>query len=666
LLATIYINRMGKIDPEQRIKELELQVSNLISHNNVASLQKEMSLREAIENSIPSGIAVVDNTGKQVYVNKSFCKMFGWEEEELLGKFPPYVYWAHQDIENINNALKQTLNHKAPREGFDLIFCHKNGKSIPVNVVISSFIQKKNETYWLANVIDLTDRKQSEEALIKSQLLLKSSIESQKDTIIFSIDKNYRYLYYNKAHTDSMKFAYNADIKIGMNFLDYISSDDDRKLLKANIDHTFIGESHSVIQTFGDTNIDYYEVFLNPVINEKGEIIGCTSMARNISKRKHAELALKESETKFREIINQINDGIIVFDEEGKIIIWNKGAEKICGINSNDILNKSIVDFRYQVTPPGLKDREQIEKTIKGILTQQTPEIFNQILDFEIIKPDSENLINLQNTIFPIELEGYNLFCVVFRDTTEIKRYEKELVRISADKDKFYSAIARYMYTPLNTFHNFSKVMAVEMDTLPIKEFQKMAVMMSKSATNLYSLLDNLLQWTRMNQGKIAFKPEKLNFIKTSQDALSILKPNADLKNIKINHFANEEITVFADVFMIKTILRNLVSNAIKFTANDAQIDISAKQTPSYVTISVLDKGAGLSSDNLTKLLTTSEIHTALDIGEEKGTTLGLLLCKEFVEKHGGKIWAESANELGSEVKFTLPISAKIVNEIKN
>ena len=463
-----------------------------------------------------------------------------------------------------------------------------------------------------------------------------------------------------------MKFAYDADIKIGMNFLDYISSNDDRKLLKANIDHTFIGESHSVIQTFGDTNIDYYEVFLNPVINEKGEIIGCTSMARNISKRKHAELALKESETKFREIINQINDGIIVFDEQGKIIIWNKGAEKICGINSNDILNKSIVDFRYQVTPPELKDREQIEKTMKGILTQQTPEIFNQILDFEIIKPDSENLINLQNTIFPIELEGYNLFCVVFRDTTEIKRYEKELVRISADKDKFYSAIARYMYTPLNTFYNFSKVMAVEMDTLPIKEFQKMAVMMSKSATNLYSLLDNLLQWTRMNQGKIAFKPEKLNFIKTSQDALSILKPNADLKNIKINHFANEEITVFADVFMIKTILRNLVSNAIKFTTNDAQIDISAKQTPSNVTISVLDKGAGLSSDNLTKLLTTSEIHTALDIGEEKGTTLGLLLCKEFVEKHGGKIWAESENNNGSEVKFTLPISAKIANKINN
>ena len=187
--------------------------------------------------------------------------------------------------------------------------------------------------------------------------------------------------------------------------------------------------------------------------------------------------------------------------------------------------------------------------------------------------------------------------------------------------------------------------MAVEMDTLPIKELQKMAVIIiRKSATNLYSLIDNLLQWTRINQGNITFKRENLNFIKTSQDALSILKSNADLKNIKINHSAKEEITVFADIFMIKTILRNLVSNAIKFTSNDAQIEISAQQTHSDVIISVLDNGSGLSPDSLTKLFAASEINTALNIGEEKGTTLGLLLCKEFVQKHGGKIWQGRCN----------------------
>jgi len=640
---------------EQRIKELELEVSNLISHNNVATLQKELSFREAIENTIPSGIAVVDSKGKQVYVNNSFCKMFGWDENELLGKSPPYIYWSKQDMENINNALNKTLNNNVPKEGFDLIFCNKTGKLIPVNVIISSFIQKKNETFWLANVIDLTERKHAEAALLESQLLLKSSIESQKDTIIFSIDPNYYYLYFNKAHSDAMKFAYNVDIQIGMNFLDCISSSDDKRLLKENIDKALIGESHSVIQSFGDTNIDYYEVFFNPIINEKDEIIGCASMARNVSKRKKAELALKESETKFREIINQINDGIIVFDEQGNIIIWNKGAEKICGINANDILNKSIVDFRYQMTPPKLRDRPQIEKTINGILTRQTPEIFNQILDFEIIKSNSENLINLQNTIFPIEFEGYNLFCVVFRDTTEIKRYEKELLRISADKDKFYSIIAQYLYTPFSLFNNFAKLMAEELDTLPLKEIQKMAVLMSKSATNLYSLLDNMLQWTKMNQGKITFEPQKLNFKKISHDAVSVLKQHADEKNIRINHLAAENIVVQADIFMIKTILRNLVSNAIKVTKNDGQIDISAQQAEGHVTISVLDNGTETTPDYLRKMLSTSDIQTTLGSAEEKGTTLGLLLCKEFVEKHGGKIWVDSRDGKGSEFKFTIP-----------
>jgi PAS domain S-box-containing protein len=646
---------MNNTQYEQRIKELEFEVSSLISHSNIATLQHEISLREAIENTVPSGIAVVDSIGKQVYVNKSFCKMFGWDEKELLGKLPPYIYWSKQDMENINIALNKTLNNNIPKEGFDLIFCNKTGKLIPVNVIVSSFIQKKNETFWLANVIDLTERKNAEAALSESQLLLKSSIESQKDTIIFSIDPNYYYLYFNKAHSDAMKFAYNVNIQIGMNFLDCISSSDDKRLLKEKIDKALIGESHCVIQTFGDTNIDYYEVFFNPIMNEKDEIIGCTSMARNVSKRKKAELALKESETKFKEIINQINDGIIVFDEQGNIIIWNKGAEKICGINAKDILNKSIVDFRYQLTPPKLRDRSQIEKTIKGILTRQTPEIFNQILDFEIIKSNSENLINLQNTIFPIEFEGYNLFCVVFRDTTEIKRYEKELLRISADKDKFYSIIAQYLYTPFSLFNNFAKLMAEELDTLPLKEIQKMAVMMSKSATNLYSLLDNMLQWTKMNQGKITFEPQKLNFKEISHDAVAVLKQHADEKNIRINHLAAENIVVQADIFMLKTILRNLVSNAIKFTSYDGHIDITAQQTDRHVTISVLDNGTENTPEYLKKMFSSTDIHTTLGSAEEKGTTLGLLLCKEFVEKHGGKIWVDSRDGKGSEFKFTIP-----------
>ena len=243
----------------------------------------------------------------------------------------------------------------------------------------------------------------------------------------------------------------------------------------------------------------------------------------------------------------------------------------ISGLKPEDTINKNVVDVWYQFTPPAIRDRAQIENTIKKITSLQAPGLFNKIVDNEIISLVAPNLRNVQSTMFPIRLEGYNLFCAVLRDTTEIKRYENELMRMSTEKDKFYSVIAQYLYTPFNLFSSFSKLMAEEMDTLPLKEIQKMAVMMSKSATNLYSLLDNMLQWTRMNQGKIIFRPQKLNLSKITEDAISILKPNLNTKKITININADEEITVFADIFMLKTILRNLVSNAINYTNEEGQ-----------------------------------------------------------------------------------------------
>ena len=623
------------------------------------SLQKEKAFRKAIENSIPSGIAVIDETGRQVYANQSFCRMTGWNEEELLGKKPPYVYWSMQDIENINNAFRQTLDHNAPKEGFDLVFTHKNGTLIPVNVIISLFQQDNNETFFLANVIDITERKKSEEALKKSRLLLEASIESQKDTIIFSIDKHYNYLYFNKAHHEAMLFAYNTDVKPGMSFLDFVSSDSDRNLLMNNVDRALRGEHHSVIQTFGFVNQAYYEVFFNPIMNETGEIFACSCLARNITERVNAEQLLKDSEVKFKEIINQINEIIVVFDETGKIIIWNRGAEQICGLKAKDVIDKNIVDIQVMLTPHPDNNRDLIEKTIKGIITQETPEIFNQIIDSKIIQADSGKLLNIQSMVFPIKLEGDYLFCTVIRDTTEIKRYEKELLRISADKDKFYSMVAQYLYTPFNVFNNFSKLMSEELDNLPLKEIQKMAGMMSKSASNLYGVLDNLLQWTKLNQGKISFEPLKLNLKKVSQDAVSVFKTDFESKSIRINYNIDDEIMVFADIYMLKTILRNIVSGLLKFSGQDGQIDIHGQPANEQILISVRGSRNGVSSEYLSNLFDFSKIHTNFGAAEEKGITLGLLLCKEFVEKHSGKIWAESEDHDGTSFKFTLPLTAR-------
>lgn len=509
-----------------------------------------------------------------------------------------------------------------------------------------------------SDVTEIPESRMTEEALIKSRHLLESIIESQKDINIFSVDRDYNYVYFNKSHKESMKFAYNNDIKTGINILGCISSEDDRQFIKEDIDNALKGESNSHIQIFGDVNRAYYESFFNPVLNEKNEIIGCTILARNITGRIQAEQALKDSETKFREIINQINDAIVVFDEQGKIIIWNRGAGQICGLKADDALDKSIIDIQIKLSAPPNNDRVLIEKGIKGILTNETPERFNQIIDSEIISLDSGKRRNIQSMLFPIKLNGNNLFCTVIRDTTEIKRYEKELLRISAEKDKFYSMIAQYLYTPFNVFNNFSQLMAEDLDNLPIREIQKMALMMSKSASNLYSLLDNLLQWTKLNQGKIPFEPQIVNLKKISQDAVSIFKPEDNSEDIKINHFIDDGISVYADNFMLKTILRNLVTYAMKYS-DSRQIDILARESPSEVTISVLNNGIGINPDYLKNPLDISQIQSALGSAEEKGTTLGLLLCKEFVEKHKGKIWIESNNGKSNEYKFTLPINIR-------
>jgi len=161
-----------------------------------------------------------------------------------------------------------------------------------------------------------------------------------------------------------------------------------------------------------------------------------------------------------------------------------------------------------------------------------------------------------------------------------------------------------------------------------------------------------------MNQGKIIYRPQKLNLSEICNDSISIFKPNANSKKIIFKINVEEDITVYADIYMLKTTLRNLVLNAIKYTNNEGHIKISAQQTPSSVIITVSDNGIGITPDYLIKLFDTSELHSTMDKAEEKGTTLGLILCKEFVEKHGGKIWAERSkvNGQGIEFKFTIPV----------
>ena len=213
--------------------------------------------------------------------------------------------------------------------------------------------------------------------------------------------------------------------------------------------------------------------------------------------------------------------------------------------------------------------------------------------------------------------------------------------------------------SPFNGLLGLSDLLTDNIQDFDIEQIKKMAGLINTTAHSTYHLLEDILLWARTQQGKIPFKPQTLKFRDICMNILEVLNPTANEKKITINYTATDQLTVFADADMIKTVLRNLISNAIKFTNIGGTINISAEQTPSTTTISVSDNGVGMSPDNIAKLFDIVQVQTTIGTADEKGTGLGLLLCKEFVEKHGGRIWVESEVGIGSNFKFTSPILAE-------
>jgi len=257
---------------------------------------------------------------------------------------------------------------------------------------------------------------------------------------------------------------------------------------------------------------------------------------------------------------------------------------------------------------------------------------------------------------------------LVFQNDEKTKRAEEltiahkeleQLVHLNNDKNLFISILAHDLRSPLGVLLGLSDLLTENIRQFNIDKIEKLVNEINQSAQNTFTLLQDLLKWSRVQSGKIPFEPQNLSFTDICKDIIKILNPNAVAKNITINYSVADEINVFADVDMLKAVLRNLVSNAIKFTNNGGAININTEVNSGNITISVSDNGIGIEPESLTKLFDISKIHTTTGTAKEKGTGLGLLLCKEFVEKHGGKIWVESECAKGSIFYFNIPYNAE-------
>lgn len=239
--------------------------------------------------------------------------------------------------------------------------------------------------------------------------------------------------------------------------------------------------------------------------------------------------------------------------------------------------------------------------------------------------------------------------------SVRLEKSEKELLEANAGKDKFFTLIAHDLKSPFNGLLGIMEILSENFEQFSSEKTKKMILELRKSAINVYALVEGLLSWSQIQTGKINYRFEKTDLFEVAQKVNDQLLSNAQNKNITLEQNIGEKTLAFADEKSVSTIFRNLVSNAIKYTNPGGQVKITAVRNEDFIKISVTDNGIGMNPETLKKLFNITEKVSEIGTAQETGTGLGLILCKEFVEKNKGKIWAECEPGKGSRFMFTLP-----------
>lgn len=373
-----------------------------------------------------------------------------------------------------------------------------------------------------------------------------------------------------------------------------------------------------------------------------------------VIEKKRAEEALKENELNLNVILHSTLDGILAVDNNGKVIKMNdrfiqlwKIPESLSPTHSDKVLLNHILSQ--------LMEPQDFIKKVEALYNSKEESLDNlYFLDGRIFERYSSPLImgdKIKGRVWS------------FRDITKQKVNEEKIIESNeqlshaiAEKDKLFSIIAHDLRSPFIGILGLTEILREDVENFSKEELVDFSGQIHQEASHLYKLIENLLEWAQMQRGLISFKPEKTNLTDLIAHNIKTIRQRAHQKGITINFEVSDNVEIYADEKLVNTILRNLLANAVKFSSNNDCVTVSIKEIKkTMIEVSISDTGIGINENELALLFSENDKIRTKGTDGEPSTGLGLILCKDFVERHGGTIGVKSKINEGSTFYFTLP-----------